>query len=119
MKVYEKYSQLPSSGIIVSSVGNVLLDGCIAKTPGLESVNIYDLKKGIRINRLQPDKGISSVSAMLEVGDFGTAVGYSDGRIVIFKDDDFLVLQGHSAQITRYYYCLTFLDSALIKLILD
>lgn len=105
MKVYEKYSRLPSSGIIVSSVGNVILNGCMAKAPGLESINIYDLKKGIILNKLQQKEsqnGIASVSAMLEVGDFGTAVGYSDGRIVIFKEDDFLVLQGHSGQITRY-----------------
>ena len=105
MKVYEKYVKTASTGIIVSSVGNVLLSGSIAKVPALEAVNIYDLKKGTRIGALHHDNigMLSSTSALMEVGDFGTAVGYSDGRIVIFKDDDSLVLQGHSSQVTRYY----------------
>ncbi len=90
----------------MSSVGNVLLSGSIAKVPALEAVNIYDLKKGTLKSALIDDSigiPISSTSALMEVGDFGTAVGYSDGRIVIFKDDDSLVLQGHSSAVTRYF----------------
>ncbi len=106
--MYEKYSKVASSGIIVSSVGNVVLNGSVAKVPGLESVNIYDLKKGTRISTLHDDKLglLSSVTALMEVGDFGTAVGYADGSIVIFKDGESLVLKGHSSQVTRYndYY---------------
>ena len=108
MKIYEKYSALSSSGVIVSSVGTVILHGSVGKVPGLDTVNIYDLKKGLRTKALEYTDNKSSsmlgssISTMLEVGDFGLAVGYSDGKIVIFRENDHLVLQGHNASITRY-----------------
>ena len=100
MKIYQKYSQGPVSGIIASSMGNAVLNASTAQVPCLDAVHLYDLKKGLVIKKLSCMG--DQITCIQPVNDFGLAVGFSNGKIVVFKGEEQIAFQGHSAAITRY-----------------
>ena len=95
MKVYLRYKQKKTLGLINSSVSNAILseDGKSAFTPCLESVNQFNLKQGL-VEKVFSDSLNTQVTCLAKYQNF-IGCGYQDGSVRVFMNDKIIVFNGH------------------------
>ncbi|KAJ3414799.1 hypothetical protein HDV05_006046 [Chytridiales sp. JEL 0842] len=107
VKLYLRYKQSHSFGVINSGNSNVCYDqsGRLAICPSLEDVVVWDVKKAIKVATWHDDDNKAEVTciARSEVND-KFAVGYSDGSIRIWtlsnSSAPLVTFTGHKAAVT-------------------
>ncbi|KAI8911598.1 WD40-repeat-containing domain protein [Gorgonomyces haynaldii] len=103
MKLFQRYKQSASFGVIYSPNSNIIYDGNRCYCSILESVAIYDLKLGTCVDRLQ--EGTHNVTAMA-LHNRLLACGYANGTVRVWNLDTktCTVFNGHRAPVS----CLAF-----------
>ncbi|ORX52400.1 Utp12-domain-containing protein [Hesseltinella vesiculosa] len=106
VKAYLRYEPLASFGVINSTSSTICYDdsGKWAVTPALEDVIVWDLRRGVEVNRWHEFGNKAAVTSLAKSAngkDF--AVGYSDGTIRIWNmttHTSTVTLSGHRSAVT-------------------
>jgi U3 small nucleolar RNA-associated protein 12 len=113
MKTYLKYTACATMGLISSPTSNAIATSTLAITPSLESITLWDLKKGTLTATLADSTNKAAVTALELLGD-KLAAGYADGKIRVWSITSMQVLvtfNGHKSAVTS----LVFGDQILVS----
>ncbi|KAJ2591119.1 beta transducin [Coemansia sp. RSA 1722] len=110
VKTYLRYESRSVFGVIASPTGNAVFDhtGKLSITPALESVIVWDIKKGAQVARWSDSSNKAEVTCIARSpsgSDY--AVGYSDGSIRLFdltSNSVKVILNGHRGRITALQF---------------
>ncbi|KAJ2908588.1 beta transducin, partial [Coemansia aciculifera] len=106
VKSYLRYSERGVFGVIASPSGNAVFDhsGKLSITAALESVIVWDIKKGTQVGRWSDSDNKAEVTCIgRSPNGKDYAVGYADGTIRLFDLDSNtvkVVLSGHRGRVT-------------------
>ncbi|KAI8929330.1 WD40-repeat-containing domain protein [Entophlyctis helioformis] len=112
VKLYLRYKQQPSFGVITSAATNVVLDtaGTLVYAPQLEAIGIIHAKQGIQLATLRDNALPASAHVTriaLSPNALHLAAGYSDGSIRIWNVKTYTIVatfHGHRAPISALTY---------------
>lgn len=91
MKTYLKYALCKTIGVINSSSSNLVATQRHAVTPSLESIQLWDLKRGTLDSTLNDSENNSAVTCLATQGE-KIAAGYADGKIRVWDSESKQVL---------------------------
>ncbi|KAJ2884968.1 beta transducin [Coemansia asiatica] len=109
-KTYLRYEARSVFGVIASQAGNAVFDhtGKLSITPALESVIVWDIKKGTQVARWSDGSNKAEVTCIARSPNGSDyAVGYSDGSIRLFdlsSNTVKVILNGHRGKITALQF---------------
>ncbi|KAJ2160368.1 beta transducin [Coemansia sp. RSA 552] len=109
VKTYLRYTARSTFGVIASAVGGAVFDssGRLAVTAALDSVIVWDIKKGTEVARWRDSDNVSEVTSIARSPDGATyAVGYADGAVRLFSEKGRMgaVLSGHRGRVTTLVF---------------
>ncbi|KAJ1749909.1 beta transducin [Coemansia sp. RSA 989] len=110
VKTYLRYEAHSTFGVIASPTGNAVFDhsGRLSITPALESVIVWDIKKGTQVARWSDRDNTAEVTCIARSPNGKDyAVGYTDGSIRLFdltNNAVNVVLNGHRGGISALQF---------------
>ncbi|KAJ2343290.1 beta transducin, partial [Coemansia sp. RSA 2618] len=113
VKSYLRYEAQSMFGVIASAGGNAVFDhsGRLSITPALDSVIVWDIKKGTQVARWSDSDNTAEVTCIARSPNGKDyAVGYADGSIRLFDlqtNAVNVVLNGHRGRVSALQFDVT------------